>query len=579
MKPILEKKISDFRRLWQFVRPYKAGLALSVISFVLASLTEPMVPALLQFVLDKGFISSSNIPLWVIPISLIGLFFLRGFFFFCGTYFLNWSTSKIVFDLRKRLVGALIRADASLYTTISPGVAVTKVVNDPQTMAGLLGGALTTLLRDGLSSVAMLGYLFYLNWKLTLLSLVTTPVLIYIVRALHKRLQALGGETYDAQIRLTSIVDDISRAWRVVRTFDAIEWESGRFEQQARRLQKMSLKSAASSALMSPISQLVSSFGLALVLTLALIQAQQNTATIGEFVAFITALLLLISKVRHLTDLTQPVIGGLVTAKACFDLIDTPPEKDEGTEVLHNFQGNIEFKHVDITYPQSEKKALAGLSISARGGTTIALVGASGSGKTTVVNALLGFVSPDQGEILLDGINVAQLKKTSLRQQFAVVSQDIVLFDGSIGDNVAYAQTKDDAKVKRCLLAANLWDFVSDQPEKMNASIGANGSRLSGGQRQRLAIARALYKDARIWVFDEATSALDTESERVVQESIEQWHGDKTMVLIAHRLSTVRRADCIYVLSHGKVAESGRHEELMAQGGLYASMVRAQAME
>jgi subfamily B ATP-binding cassette protein MsbA len=566
-------------RLWRFVHPHRRGLALAVLAFVLASATEPLVPALLKWVLDKGFASQSTFPLWTVPVALVGLFTLRGLFFFLGSFLLNWTSSRTVFDIRCALAQAVIRADASFYSSTSPSTAMAKVVNDPQTVTTLLGGALTTVLRDGLTSLALLGYLLFINWKLTLLSLVTAPVLVFVVRTIHTRARQIGTKSYESQMRLSSIMDDIARAWRVVRTFDAGQWEQKRFEHEARHLQRMTLKSAASGAMMSPISQSVASIGIAMVLTLALVQARQDTATVGDFVAFITAMLLLISKVRHLTDLSQPVISGLVVAKACFELIDTPCEPDTGTQELAQCQGNVEFKDVALSYPGVEQAALAGLSLSMGSGQTIALIGASGAGKTTVVSALLGFVTPQKGQILLDNVEISQLRKTALRKQFAVVSQDIVLFDGSIGDNVAYAQTKDNDKLEQCIKAANLWEFVSAQPEGIDASIGANGSKLSGGQRQRLAIARALYKDAKIWVFDEATSALDTESERVVQQSIEQWHGDKTLVLIAHRLSTVRRADCIYVLSQGRVAESGKHEDLMARDGLYAGMVRAQAME
>jgi ATP-binding cassette, subfamily B, bacterial MsbA len=567
------------RRIWGYVGPHRAGLWLSILAFTLASLTEPLVPALLKFVLDEGFADNSSVPLWVIPVALVGLFVVRGALAFCGSYLLNWTTSRTVLDLRCALMSAVIRCDASFYTRFAPSAAVTKVVNDPQTVTGLLGGALTTLLRDGLTAVAMLAYLFYLNWSLTLLTLLTAPVLALVVKVIQTRVRRLGTETYDSQIRLASVADDIARAWRVVRTFDAGQWERERFEREARHLQRMTLKSAASGAMMSPISQVVSSVGVAIVLTLALLQARADASTIGEFVAFITAMLGLVSKARHLTDLSQPVINGLVVANACFELMDTPAEPDRGTKTLAHCEGRIEVNDVTITYAGAQTPALNGLTLCIPAGHTVALVGASGAGKTTVVHALLGFAELERGQITLDKVPIAELRKASLRKQFAVVSQDIVLFDGSIGDNVAYAQEKDQKKLEQCLRAANLWDFVSAQPDGVEASVGANGSKLSGGQRQRLAIARALYKDAKIWIFDEATSALDTESERVVQQSIEQWHGNKTLLLIAHRLSTVRRADCIYVLSQGRVAESGSHEELMIKDGLYASMVRAQTME
>jgi subfamily B ATP-binding cassette protein MsbA len=282
---------------------------------------------------------------------------------------------------------------------------------------------------------------------------------------------------------------------------------------------------------------------------------------------------------RHLTDVTQPVIGGLIGANASFALMDTPPEPDLGTHELLDCRGNIRFDQVRIQYPGSEQWALNGLSLDIPAGQTIALVGPSGSGKTTVVSCVLGFVAPVSGTVTLDGVDIQEVRKASLRRQFAVVSQDIVLFDGSIAANVVYAQQMDLARVETALRAANLWEFVSSLPEGMQTSVGTNGSKLSGGQRQRLAIARALYKDAPVWVFDEATSALDTESERIVQQSIDQWQGQKTLILIAHRLSTVRNADRIYVLTDGRVVESGHHSELIAKGGLYAGMVAAQAME
>jgi subfamily B ATP-binding cassette protein MsbA len=318
-----------------------------------------------------------------------------------------------------------------------------------------------------------------------------------------------------------------------------------------------------------------------LIVTMALYQANQGSATVGEFVAFITALLMTISPMRHLTDVTQPVINGLIGARACFGLIDTPAEPDTGAREIDPAacQGHVHFDGVTVQYPGSAHRALDRLQLDIPAGKTIALVGPSGSGKSTVVNAMLGFVAPCEGRITLDDLDVQDIRKASLRRQFAVVSQDIVLFDGPIADNVSYAQSKDLARVEAALRAANLWDFVQAQPEGLDATIGTNGSKLSGGQRQRLAIARALYKNAKVWVFDEATSALDTESERVVQQSIDQWHGEKTLILIAHRLSTVRNADRIYVLADGRVLEAGGHDELMSRDGLYSSMVRAQALE
>lgn len=569
------------RRLLEYIRPHKAGVILGIICFFSSAAIEPLVPALLKVLLDSGFKADIGFPLWMVPLVVIGLFAVRGGLAFCGAYLFNWSTSQAVLKLRTDLLAAVMRADASLYSQMSPGVVATRVINDPQNATQSLAGALTTLLRDGTTLVALLGYLFYLNWQLTLVSLLTMPVLAYVVKTVQRRVLQVGGRAYDTQLKLVGIVDDISRAWRVVRTFDAEEFERRRFSEEATRLRRLVLKNVAAASSMTPLTQVVASTGVALILTLALIQANRGDASVGEFVAFITALLMTISPMRHLTDVTQPIIGGLIGARACFGLMDTPPEPDPGTKLIdtNTCKGHIEFRDVSVRYPGSEQLALNRLSLEVPPGKTVALVGPSGSGKSTVINAMLGFVAPAEGRITLDGIDVQDVRKVSLRRQFAVVSQDIVLFDGPIADNVAYAQPKDPARIEAALRAANLWDFVQAQPEGLQATIGTNGSKLSGGQRQRLAIARALYKNARIWVFDEATSALDTESERIVQQSIEQWHGEKTLILIAHRLSTVRNADIIYVLAEGRVLESGRHDDLMQRNGLYASMVRAQALE
>ena len=568
-------------RLARYLLPHKLAFGLGIAGFLLSAAIEPAIPALMKVLLDSGFKATFGYPLWMVPVAVVGLFGLRGLLAYAGNYLFTWSTSLAVLQMRADLLHSVMRADASLYNTLSPGVAAARVINDPQGATSSLAGAMTTLLRDGTSFVALLGYLLYLNWKLTLLSLVTAPALGYVVRRLQRRIFALGGQAFESQVRLIGIVDDVTRAWRVVRTFDAADFERERFASEARRFRRLTLKSAAASAMMTPLTQLVTSVGVALILTLALAEAHRGDATVGEFVAFITAMLMTISPLRHLTDLTQPIAGGLVGARNCFALMDTPREADPGTGELDpaRCEGSVRFEGVRVRYADDQRPALDGVDLEFPKGRTVALVGPSGAGKSTVVSTMLGFVEPQAGRVTIDGVDIGLLRRASLRRQFAVVSQDIVLFDGPIAANVAYAQPRDDARIEACLKAANLWDFVQTLPERVEASIGANGSRLSGGQRQRLAIARALYKNARIWVFDEATSALDTESERIVQQSIDRWHGEKTLVLIAHRLSTVRDADRIYVLADGRVAECGSHAELMARGGLYAGMVRAQEVE
>jgi subfamily B ATP-binding cassette protein MsbA len=564
------------RRLAAHVRPQRAAFIASIVLFAASSAIDPLLPAFFKWLIDSGFQPGLGVSLWLVPLAIVGLFAVRGTLAFAGAYLFARGSSRAVLALRTDLIRAVMRADASLYSQLSPGVVASRVITDPQNAVTALAGAATTLLRDGTTLIALLAYLFYLDWQLTLVSAVTIPLLGLVVRRVQARVLAISGQSYESQVRLIGIVDDIARAWRVVRSFDAAEFERRRFESEAQRLRRTTLKASVAGASMTPLTQLVASAGVALIVTLALAGAQRGESTVGEFVAFITALLMTISPLRHLTDVTQPIVGGLVQARACFDLIDTPPEPDTGQREIEHARGDIRLDRLSVVYPGAERPALSDVSLEMHRGQTIALVGPSGSGKSTLVNTLLAFVAPSSGRVLLDGIDIGELRKASLRRQFAVVSQDIVLFDGSIEENVVYAQPHDAARVEASLRAADLWEFIGELPEGRATRIGTNGARLSGGQRQRLAIARALYKDASVWIFDEATSALDSASERVVHEAIERWRGHRTLLLVAHRLSTVRHADTIHVLSEGRVVESGRHEQLVERGGLYAQMVSAQ---
>ncbi|RYY90763.1 MAG: ATP-binding cassette domain-containing protein [Chitinophagaceae bacterium] len=567
------------QRLLGYARPQWRMLAVALLFFVLGSAVEPILPAMFKKLIDSGFKEGMNYPIWAVPVVVIGLFIIRGIFNFGGAYVMNSATSTMVLNLRRDLMRALLKADAHLFTTISPGLAVSKIINDPQHASTTMGGAIVAIVRDASTLLFLIAYLIYLNPTLTLISFVSMPLLGISVRLVRKRLAKVGEAAYLAQQSLVATVDDNARAWRVVRTFDATEFELHRFEQQAIHHRRMTMKQVAASSLATPITQIVAAIGVSIILTLALYQAQHGSSTVGEFVSFITALLMTMSPMRHLTDVVQPITGSLITARGAFELINAPPEPDLGTAEMPVCQGKIDFKDVYLQYEGAANPALAGLNLSMKPGQTIALVGSSGAGKSTVVNTLLRFAHPTSGQILLDDVPIESLKLSSLRRHFAVVSQDIVLFEGSIAENVAYASPVglDRAKVEHCLKAANLWNHVTTLPEGMDSAVGTNGSRLSGGQRQRLAIARALYRDAAVWIFDEATSALDSESEAVVQRSIEDLRGSKTLILIAHRLSTIRNADCINVMSEGKVVEQGTHAELIAKQGLYAGMVKIQS--
>lgn len=568
------------RRLLPYVKPHQRGFWAAVAAYVLAACTEPLIPQLLKIVLDDGFTKQDAFPLWMVPVVLIGLFMLRGVFGFLGQYLLHWTIGHTVQSLREALMAALMRADAKLFTGMAGGTAVTKVVSDPLQAVHLLGNASVTVLRDGLPALAMLGYLLYIDWKLTLLTLVILPVMALVLKQVNRRVRRAGTNAYDAQMALSGVTDDIARGWKLIRSFSATRFELRRFGEAAKQLRQHALKQSAANAMAQPLSQMVASIGISVIVSMALLEGRRTGTTPGEFVAFIGALMLLMSRARHLADVAQPITNGLIVARGCMELLDTEPEADPGSKTLERARGEIELQDVRLHYPGASSPALDGLSLRIEAGQTVALVGPSGAGKSSVIHLLLGFALPDAGSIRLDGMDTGELTRSSLRAQYAVVSQDIVLFDDTVRANVAYAQgAPDAARVEQALRDAALWDFVQSLPAGLDTRIGANGSTLSGGQRQRLAIARALYRDAPIWVFDEATSALDTESERAVQEALARHQGKKTLILIAHRLSTVRHADCIQVLQAGRVVERGTHAQLIAQGGIYAGLVQMNELE
>lgn len=559
------------RRIAPFFASSRRGLALAGIGAVVGALTEPLIPSFMKHLLDAGF-QQRALPLWQIPLIVIGLFGLRGFAGFIAQYGLAWAANRAMVDLRSALFERLMNAQPALFSRHAASNLINTVTFEIQAGAYQLTHALTSLVRDSLTLVALLGYLLWLNWKLTLFVGVLFPAVAWIMRTLSRRLHRLTVEGQKAIDELAYVVEENVLAWRIVRLHGAQAAERSRFARVSESVRRLSVKAAVAAATMTPLTQLLAACALSAVIVVALWQSSQSGGSVGGFVAFVMAMLQLVAPIKHLSEVAGPITRGMAAMERGIQLIDTTPVETGGTHAPQRCEGRIELRDVSLQYESATAPALDGVSLVLQPGETVALVGPSGAGKSTIVNLLPRFLEPTGGTVLLDGTPLGEWDMAALRRQFALVSQDVVLFNDSVAANVALSETIDTARVTDALRGANLLDFVQTLPQGLDTPVGHNGSQLSGGQRQRLAIARAIYKDAPVLVLDEATSALDSESERLVQEALERLMKGRTSIVIAHRLSTIERADRIVALESGRVVEQGSHAELLAAGGLYARL-------
>jgi subfamily B ATP-binding cassette protein MsbA len=437
---------------------------------------------------------------------------------------------------------------------------------------------LTVAVQDTIKVIGLFGFLLYLNWKLTLIAIAIVPPIALFVRLLSRRLRSMARGAQTAMGDIVHVLEETIDCHKVVKIFGGQDYEARRFARANQRLRGFNMRQTVPAALTTPVTHTLAAFAVAIIVYVALQESVAERATMGEFASFMTAMLLLLAPLKHLTELNAPLQRGLAAAESVFALIDTPIEKDEGRGVIARARGEIEFQNVSITYATRSEPALRSVSFSVRPGETVALVGGSGGGKTTLANLLPRFYSPDAGRVLLDGQDIQTLTLDSLRANLALVSQDVVLFNDSIRANIAYGAmgAANEKEIVAAAEAAHAMDFIRETPQGLDTLIGENGMRLSGGQRQRLAIARALLKNAPVLILDEATSALDTGSERIVQEALEVLMRGRTTLVIAHRLSTIERADRILVLERGGIVEAGTHAELLARGGVYEKLYRNQ---
>ena len=567
-----------YLRLLRYVAPYWRVFSLGIFGMMVVAATEPALPALMKPLIEGTFIEKDPQLIRWMPVVIVVLFAIRGAAAYLANYSLGWVGTRLVTDLRNAMFAKLLALPARYYDEQPSGVLISKLTFDVTQVTQAATSALTIVFRDSLAIVGLLAYLLWLNWKLTLFALVMAPLIVAVVRVLSVKLRRSSREVQEAMGFITQVIDEAISGHKVVKLFGGQDYEKVRFDEEANRVRRHQMKQVSATAASAPIVQLIAAVALAIIIYYAMLQSSAALLSVGEFAAFVAGMLMLTAPLKRVTDINEYLQKGLAASESVFQLIDREPEPDHGTVTIGRARGGVRFEGVGFSYGETGRPALDGIDLAIAPGETVALVGASGAGKTTLANLVPRFYQPTRGRVLLDRHDLETLSLASLRANVALVSQDVVLFNDTVAANIAYGMMKGAAErdISAAAEAAHAIEFIREMPQGLATLVGENGLKLSGGQRQRIAIARALLKNAPVLVLDEATSALDTESERHVQAALEALMRGRTTIVIAHRLSTVEKADRIVALDRGRIAETGTHRELLARGGIYDKLYRIQ---
>jgi len=567
-----------YSRLLRYARPYWRTFVLAILGMLAYAATEPTFAAMMKPLLDGSFVDRNLETIRLMPFLLVGLFFFRGLAGFVDSYFMKWVGRRVVADLRQEMFDHLLRSPSRYYDNSSSGHLLAKLTYNVENVANAATNAMTTLVRDGFTVLGLLGYMLHVNAMLALIFLVVGPSMGLSIRYAMRRFRKISRRIQDQMGELTHVAQEAIEAQRVVKAFGGEDYESARFSEINEKTRQLQMRMVATESISVPLVQLITAIAIAAIVYLASVEGLRSEISVGTFMSFLVAMGLLLPPIKRLSAVNAQLQKGIVAAQSLFELLDTESERDLGTHHLTATQGRVELRGVGHAYSQEKGAVLRGVDLLIEPGETVALVGRSGSGKTTLVSLLPRFYDASDGQILIDGIDIRELTLRSLRAQISLVSQEVVLFNDTVGHNIAYGQLGQATpeELRQAAASAHALEFIEALPQGFDTLIGDRGVLLSGGQRQRLAIARAILKNAPILILDEATSSLDTEAERHIQAALESLMRQRTTLVIAHRLSTIEKADRIVVLHNGQIVEQGRHAELLEHDGLYAQLYRLQ---